>query len=108
MEAMWLALSGGLAEAGDLPSEADRVSDEQGCGLLLDKNKIPCTAAIIIAPGISRPDAKLNGPHGTCVHRVRTTAGRVSLLLSKKLIPRNWIEALRPVLRPTSGLFVFE
>jgi hypothetical protein len=75
--AMWLALSGGVAEAGDLPSEADRVFDEQGCWLLLDENKIPCTAAIIIAPGILRPDAKLNGPHGRCVDRIRTASGRI-------------------------------
>jgi hypothetical protein len=75
--AMWLALSGGGAEAGDLPSDAGRVFDEQGCWLLLNKNKIPCTAATIIASGILRPDAGLNGPHGRCVDRMRTVSGRV-------------------------------
>ena len=75
--AMWLALSGGVAEAGDLPPDADRVSGEQGCWLLLDGSKIPCTAAIIIAPGILRPDAALNGPHGRCVDRMQTASGRV-------------------------------
>ena len=33
--AMCLALSGGVAEAGDLPPDADRVFDEQGCWLLV-------------------------------------------------------------------------
>jgi hypothetical protein len=78
MVAMWLTLSGGVAEAGDLPSEADRVFDEQGCWLLYDRNKIPRTAATIIASGILRPDAGLNGPHGRCVDRIRPASGRVA------------------------------
>lgn len=75
--AMWLALSGGFAEAGDLPPDADRVLDNQGCWLILDKRKIPCTAATIVSPGILRPEAELKGPHARCVDRMRTAAGQV-------------------------------
>lgn len=75
--AIWLALSDGVAEAGDLPPEADRVFDAQGCWLLLGENKIPCAAAKVIAPAILRPDAEINGPHRRCVERMRTASGRV-------------------------------
>jgi hypothetical protein len=74
--AIWLALSGGVVEAGDLPPEAYRVFDEQGCWLLLGENKIPCAAAKVIAPAILRPDAELNGLQ-RCVERMRTASGRV-------------------------------
>ena len=73
MAATWIALSGVVVRAEDLPPQADRITGKDECWFLLGKEKMPCGAVKVISPAILRQD----GSYRHCVARMQAASGQI-------------------------------